>query len=74
MPEGGLQVAYRAEGRGSWIWAGDGLSSDLAFLPQDPFCEWHQSTNRKGDAACSRRGRGRGALKNPEECPPLCSQ
>uniref|UniRef100_A0A2I3HUT4 Multiple epidermal growth factor-like domains protein 8 n=1 Tax=Nomascus leucogenys TaxID=61853 RepID=A0A2I3HUT4_NOMLE len=40
----------------------------------DPFCEWHQSTNRKGDAACSRRGRGRGALKSPEECPPLCSQ
>lgn len=42
--------------------------------PQDAFCEWHQSTNRKGDAACSRRGRGRGALKSPKECPPLCSQ
>ena len=56
----------RPRGRFSW---------DL--LPpssQDPFCEWHQSTSRKGDAACSRRGRGRGALKSPEECPPLCSQ
>lgn len=47
---------------------------DCHACTQDPFCEWHQSTNRKGDAACSRRGRGRGALKNPEECPPLCSQ
>ncbi|KAK1338594.1 hypothetical protein QTO34_019248 [Cnephaeus nilssonii] len=41
---------------------------------QDPSCEWPQSTNRKGDAACSQRGRGQGALKSPEECPPLCSQ
>lgn len=58
--------ARRPRGRFSW-----------ALLPpssQDPFCEWHQSTSRKGDAACSRRGRGRGALKSPEECPPLCSQ
>lgn len=45
-----------------------------SLTPQDPFCEWHQSTSRKGDAACSRRGRSRGALKSPEECPPLCSQ
>ena len=54
--------------RGSFSWALPLPSS------QDPFCEWHQSTSRKGDAACSRRGRGRGALKSPEECPPLCSQ
>ncbi|PNI95458.1 MEGF8 isoform 3 [Pan troglodytes] len=47
---------------------------DCHACTQDPFCEWHQSTSRKGDAACSRRGRGRGALKSPEECPPLCSQ
>lgn len=54
--------------RGRFSWALPPPSS------QDPFCEWHQSTSRKGDAACSRRGRGRGALKSPEECPPLCSQ
>lgn len=74
--------AWRGDLRG---WVGEvsralgaqerGLSWALASpTPQDPFCEWHQSTNRKGDAACSRRGRGQGALKSPEECPPLCSQ
>uniref|UniRef100_A0A2K5KJX8 Multiple epidermal growth factor-like domains protein 8 n=1 Tax=Cercocebus atys TaxID=9531 RepID=A0A2K5KJX8_CERAT len=47
---------------------------DCHACTQDPFCEWHQSTSRKGDAACSRRGRGRGAIKSPEECPPLCNQ
>ncbi|XP_011762843.2 multiple epidermal growth factor-like domains protein 8 isoform X1 [Macaca nemestrina] len=47
---------------------------DCHACTQDPFCEWHQSTSRKGDAACSRRGRGRGAIKSPDECPPLCNQ
>ena len=62
---------------GDWRLGAPGRRLSRALLPptsQDPFCEWHQSTSRKGDAACSRRGRGRGALKSLQECPPLCSQ
>uniref|UniRef100_A0A6I8P4P7 Multiple EGF like domains 8 n=1 Tax=Ornithorhynchus anatinus TaxID=9258 RepID=A0A6I8P4P7_ORNAN len=47
---------------------------DCRACAQDPFCEWHLSLSRKGDAVCSRRGRAQGAVRSPDDCPPLCSQ
>lgn len=63
---------------GTWRQEAQGevqLGSPLLRPPRTPFCEWHQSTSlgRRGTRV-QPRGRGRGALKSPEECPPLCSQ
>lgn len=72
-------------GRGvpRWVWAVGGLCFLGVFLvgptspvpsPQDPFCEWQVLSGRRGDFACSRRGRQEGAVRDPQLCPPLCSQ
>ncbi|XP_053908557.1 LOW QUALITY PROTEIN: multiple epidermal growth factor-like domains protein 8 [Cuculus canorus] len=47
---------------------------DCRACAADPFCEWQEHGSKKGDAVCSRRGRQDGAVRDPQECPPLCSQ
>ncbi|KAM9207897.1 LOW QUALITY PROTEIN: multiple epidermal growth factor-like domains protein 8 [Leptosomus discolor] len=47
---------------------------DCRACAADPFCEWQVLSSKKGDFACSRRGRQGGAVRDPQRCPTLCSQ
>ncbi|XP_068855259.1 multiple epidermal growth factor-like domains protein 8 [Aphelocoma coerulescens] len=50
---------------------------DCRSCAGDPFCEWQTlgpPDSKRGDFVCSRRGRQGGAVRDPRQCPPPCSQ
>ncbi|XP_059823923.1 multiple epidermal growth factor-like domains protein 8 [Hypanus sabinus] len=49
-----------------------GEHTDCHTCCVDPYCEWHSSSNRKGDFQCSRRGRSPTGIRTPALCPTPC--
>ncbi|KAM9510496.1 multiple epidermal growth factor-like domains protein 8 [Guaruba guarouba] len=47
---------------------------DCRACAADPLCEWQEPESPSGDFVCSRRGRRGGSIRDPQRCPPPCSE